>query len=66
METTQTPLPDVIGTGEAARLLNVHPATVRRMIESGELRAVRIGHGHNKIARDSVAAILAPLAGGDR
>lgn len=66
MEATHTPLPDVIGTAEAARMLNVHPATVRRMIEDGKLRAVRIGHGHMKIARHDVAAILAPLAGGAR
>ena len=60
----QPPAPDLIPTGEAARLLAVHPATVRRMIEAGQLRAIRVGTGHRRVSRADVLAALEPLTGG--
>lgn len=58
------PAPDLIPTGEAARLLAVHPATVRRMIDAGQLRAIRVGSGHHRVSRAAVLAILEPLTAG--
>lgn len=36
-------LPKLIGIKEAAEMLSVHPATLRRWDEEGRLKAVRIG-----------------------
>jgi excisionase family DNA binding protein len=38
-----TGLPNLISISEAARLLNVHPETLRRWDNKGVLEAVRIG-----------------------
>lgn len=35
--------PSLLTTGEAADLLHVHPRTVQRLVERGELSAVRLG-----------------------
>lgn len=64
-ETPTSPAPPaLIGTRQAAELLAVHPATVRKMVESGTLRGIRVGTGHIKLNRADVLAILEPLAGG--
>ena len=34
---------NMLTTKQAAKELNVHPETIRRMIKRGDLRAIRIG-----------------------
>jgi excisionase family DNA binding protein len=44
-----------------AEMLDVHPATIYRAVESGALRAVRMGAGKGavRIPRDAISAYLA-------
>jgi len=44
---------------EAAELLNLSPATVRRMFDDGQLQGFRIpGGNHRRISRSSVLNLL--------
>jgi excisionase family DNA binding protein len=43
MEITQRGKVNLIGTSELAELLDIHPATLRRLVESGKIPAVRVG-----------------------
>jgi excisionase family DNA binding protein len=45
---------------EAARLLHVHPSSVRRWIESGELPAHRVGQRRLLIKRAALAQLITP------
>lgn len=40
--------------GEVAAVFKVHPKTVLRWAEAGELVYVRMGRGHRRYARESV------------
>jgi excisionase family DNA binding protein len=45
---------------EAARLLHVHPATIRRWINSGSLPAYRLGQRRIVIKRTDLARVITP------
>lgn len=40
---------------EAARLLSIHPVTVRRMVRRGELQAARVGRQYRVLLPEVVA-----------
>lgn len=44
MDETKTKISGLLKIREAARLLGVHPATLRRWDQEGRLKAVRIGN----------------------
>lgn len=46
-----------IGTAEAARLLDMHPETIRTWVRDGRLLATKVG-GRNKFRRVDIEAIL--------
>ena len=51
---------------EVARLLHVHPNTLRRWSNDGKIRAYRITErGDRRFKREEVARFLADLNGGD-
>ena len=43
---------------EAAERLSVHPKSVRRLIQTGELRAVRVGSRSLRVRSSDVDALL--------
>lgn len=53
-------LPDKIyfRPSEAAKLLSVHPATVKRWIFEGKLQATRTLGGHYRVPRGEVERVL--------
>lgn len=40
--------------GEAAKLLSVHPTTVRRWIQEGKLQTIKTLGGHNRIPKGEI------------
>lgn len=58
-----TPLPALLTTGEVAKLLSVHRATVRRWVDDGQLAAITLPSGTLRFRREDVEALLAPSAG---
>jgi len=48
-----------ISLREAARILNVHPETLRRWDRSGKLKAIRVGNRQDRkyIASDVISAL---------
>jgi excisionase family DNA binding protein len=52
---------DLLTVDETAKLLRVHPETVRRYIHAGRLPAVRIGR-HVRIDRSAIEAFAEPVA----
>jgi excisionase family DNA binding protein len=55
-----TSVPVLLTTGEAAEMLRVDPATMRRMVERGDIRAIRLpGSGYLRIPREVIDEILA-------
>ena len=53
----------MLTTGEVARLLNVHPNTVRRWSNQGVIKAYRVGpRGDRRFLRDNIAAFFAERA----
>jgi excisionase family DNA binding protein len=52
---------DLLHVKEAARLLDVHPSSLRRAIASGSLSALRLGPtGHYRIRREALDEFLKP------
>jgi excisionase family DNA binding protein len=50
---------NMLTTGEVARLLNVHPGTVRRWSDRKIIKAYRIGsQGERRYRRDDIAVFL--------
>ena len=50
---------NMLTTGEVARLLNVHPGTVRRWSDRKIIKAYRIGpRGERRYRRDDIAVFL--------
>ena len=50
---------NMLTTGEVARLLNVHPGTVRRWSDRKVIKAYRIGpRGERRYRRDDIAVSL--------
>lgn len=47
----------LLAPGEAAKLLHVHPRTLQRMVDRGELEAVVLPSGHRRYQRAEVEAI---------
>jgi excisionase family DNA binding protein len=58
--TAEPELPRFLYAAEAARELRVHPITIARMIERGELRGAKIC-GRYRVPREDVEALLASL-----
>jgi excisionase family DNA binding protein len=57
---------DLLHLKEAARLLDVHPSSIRRAIRSGELEALKLGtNGHYRIRRQALDEFLRPTRGRD-
>ena len=48
-----------LSTDEAARLLHLHPGTLRRLIRDGRIRSVRVGRKH-LIPVDQFETLAAP------
>ncbi|MBA7647509.1 hypothetical protein ES703_55281 [subsurface metagenome] len=49
----------MLTTGEIARLLSVHPSTVRRWSDRGKIKAYRIGaRGERRFRKDDVAVFF--------
>lgn len=55
---------DLLKVIEVANLLGAHPNTVRALISSGKLRAVRFGR-NIRINRQDVFELLTPYQGGE-
>ncbi|WP_037201021.1 helix-turn-helix domain-containing protein [Rhodococcus aetherivorans] len=56
---------DLIGTAEAAEILNVRPQTIRQWIKGGRLTGYRIGVKHLRTSRSAVEALaVAPDGSG--
>ncbi len=51
--------PEIVTTAEAAKRLRVHPATVRRWIEKGDIPAIRFGRGRYRIRTADLDSVLA-------
>lgn len=49
-------------TSEAARLLSVHPVTIRRWIEAGHVKAVTLPTGHFRIPQAEIDRLLGEAA----
>ena len=50
---------NMLTTGEVARLLNVHPSTVRRWSDRRIIKAYRIGsRGERRFRRDDIAVFF--------
>lgn len=63
MSTTPDTLPvppvgRLLTTTDAARLLGIHPATIRRMAARGDLPHRALPSGHRRYRRDDVLALL--------
>jgi len=52
---------ELLTTGEAARLLGVHPDTVRRAQAAGKIRAARTPGGDRRFRRSELEAYAAEL-----
>jgi excisionase family DNA binding protein len=53
--------PDVLSVSEAATSLKVSPSTIRRLVASGEIPALRVGRGERapiRIVRGDLADFL--------
>lgn len=50
---------------QAANYCNVHPNTIRNLIQSGKLPAVRIGARIVRISQTDLEAVMTPYAGGE-
>ena len=48
----------MLTTGEAARILNVHPSTVRRWSDQGKIASFRPGPGGKRLFRQEDITIL--------
>jgi len=46
--------PNLLGIGDAARLLGVSRTTVQKMVDAGDLQAVRTSGGHRRILKSSL------------
>lgn len=55
--TTIDEAPELLTVGEVATALRLSGATVRRLVHSGEIAALRVG-GSIRIRRDDLAALL--------
>lgn len=54
-----TMLPNLISVSEAARILNVHPETLRRWDNKGVLKAIRVGtRKDRKYPKNKILKIL--------
>lgn len=53
---------ELLTTGQVASLLNVHPQTVRRWIDTGRLPALRLPSGVWRVRRDDLDALLSGAA----
>jgi excisionase family DNA binding protein len=68
METAFERFERLMRPSEAANVLRVSPATIRRMIADGRIESIRIGdapHGHYRIPRSSVERIVHKPPGDD-
>ncbi len=50
----------------AAKRANVHPNTIRNLIKSGKLKAVRIGSKIIRIHSTDLDELFTPVVGGDQ
>lgn len=57
MTTTTDPIPSIMTIPEAAQILRVNPATIRKAILRGELQALRAGAQY-RILRQDLSAYL--------
>lgn len=56
---------ELMSIAECARLLNVHPNTIRNLIIRGEIKAVRIGERVVRIKREDFEQATTPYKGGE-
>ena len=55
---TQIPDKLMYRIGEAAKLLSVHPTTVKRWIFEGKLQSIITCGGHNRIHKAEIARLI--------
>lgn len=58
MTTSTDGAPAAVNANEAARMLSVHPETLRRWVREGRIPAVMVGH-RLRIARSVIDEVLA-------
>jgi len=51
-------MPELLTEAQAAALAQIHPRTIRRLIDRGKLPALNFGNGRRKIYRIDPAALL--------
>ena len=64
MESNVVDVADLVTTAEAGRMLGVSTDTVRRYLETGKLRGIRIGDEYGapvRVYRSSVLALIKPI-----
>ena len=59
MESRHTPKPEVLRLSEAAALLGVHPDTLRRWADAGQVPCTRTPGGERRFTRTDIEAVYA-------
>lgn len=64
--TCATPRGELLTIRQAAELIGVHPATVRRMVARGEIKAIKVPGKHRitRIPRASLNEAFTPASAG--
>lgn len=65
MEITNQADPEYLSIQGAAKRIKVNPNTIRNLIKSGDLKAVRIGSKIIRIHSTDLDALFKPVKGGD-
>jgi len=55
---------EILGIGEAARRLRVHPFTLRRWCESGQVKPIRDSEGRRLFLAEDIDRMVTDRAGG--
>lgn len=65
MEITNQAESEYLSIQGAAKIINVNPNTIRNLIKSGDLKAVRIGSKIIRIKSTDLQALLTSVVGGE-
>ena len=57
---------EYVSIAEAARLLGVHPTTIRRWMTEGSLAGYRVGHRRILLKRADLSRLITPARGTER
>lgn len=53
--------PRLVTVAEAARIAHKHPATIRRWVQSGEVRGWRVNRSEIRVDLDEIETIIRPV-----